>query len=81
MIGIVHKESVNHNSSDSELIAVTLHKPWQNFLISGSRKRNETTFSQISNMFPKLIHPVKVDGFLMKVILFIIVFTINEKFL
>ena len=57
------------------------HEPWQNFLISDSRKRIETTFSQISSMLPKRIHAVTVDGFLMKVILFIFVFTINEKFL
>ena len=56
------------------------HEPWQNFLISDSRKRIETTFSQISSMLPKRIHAVTVDGFLMKVILFIFVFTINEKF-
>ena len=57
------------------------HDPWENFLISNSRKRVETTFSQISSMFPKRIHAVTVDGFLLKVILFIFVFTINEKFL
>jgi hypothetical protein len=57
------------------------HEPWENFLIADSRKRVETTFSQISSMFPKRIHAVTVDGFLMKVILFIFVFTINEKFL
>jgi hypothetical protein len=56
------------------------HEPWQNFLISDSRKRIETTFSQISSMLPKRIHAVTVDGFLMKVILFIFVFTLDEKF-
>lgn len=57
------------------------HEPWESFLIAYSRKRIETTFSQISSMFPKRIHAVTTDGFLMKVILFIFVFTINEKFL
>lgn len=57
------------------------HEPWENFLISSSRKRVETTFSQISSMFPKRIHAVTVEGFLLKVILFIFVFTVNEKFL
>jgi len=57
------------------------HKAWENFLIANSRKRVETTFSQISSMFPKRIHAVTVNGFLMKVILFIFVFTIDEKFL
>jgi hypothetical protein len=57
------------------------HEPWENFLIANSRKRIETTFSQISSMFPKRIHAVTTDGFLMKVILFIFVFTINKKLL
>jgi len=57
------------------------HQPWENFLIANSRKRVENTFSQISSMFPKRIHTVTVDEFLMKVILFIFVFTSNEKFL
>jgi hypothetical protein len=56
------------------------HEPWENFLIADSRKRIETTFSQISSMFPKRIHAVTSDGFLMKVVLFIFVFTINENF-
>lgn len=57
------------------------HEPWQNFLISDSRKRIESTFSQISGMLPRRIHAVTVNGFLIKVILFIFVFTLNEKFL
>lgn len=56
------------------------HQPWQDYLISVSRKRIENTFSQISAMFPKRIHAVTVDGFLLKVILFIFVFTLNEQF-
>ncbi len=54
------------------------HEPWQNFMITDSRKRIETTLSQISSMLPKRIHAVIVDGLLMKVIFFIFVFTINE---
>jgi len=57
------------------------HQPWQEYMISVSRKRIENTFSQISAMFPKRIHAVTVDGFLLKLILFIFVFTLNEKFL
>jgi hypothetical protein len=57
------------------------HQPWQEYLISASRKRIETTFSQISVMFPKRIHAVTVDGFLLKLVLFIFVFTLNEKLL
>jgi len=57
------------------------YEPWKNFLTSDSRKRIETTFSQISSMLPKRIHAVTVDGFLMKVIFYIFVFTLNEKFI
>jgi len=57
------------------------HEPWENFLIANSRKRIETTFSQITSMFPKRIHAVTPNGFLLKVVLFIFVFTINEKIL
>jgi hypothetical protein len=53
------------------------HEPRQNFMITDSRKRIETTLSQISRMLPKRIHAVTVDG-LMKVIFFIFVYTINE---
>jgi hypothetical protein len=55
--------------------------PWKSFLISNSRKRIETTFGQISNILPKRIHAFTVNGFMMKVMLFIFIFTINDKFL
>jgi hypothetical protein len=57
------------------------HQPWQDFLISVSRKRIESMFSQISVMFPKRIHAVTAEGFMIKLIMFIFVFTLNEKFL
>jgi len=57
------------------------HHPWQEYLISVSRKRIETMFSQISVMFPKRIHAITAEGFLLKLVLFIFVFTLNEKFL
>lgn len=47
------------------------HKPWENFLISDSRKRIETMFSQIASMFPKRIHAGTNERFLLKVVLFI----------
>jgi hypothetical protein len=56
------------------------HEPWQEYLISASRKRIETTFSQISVMFPKRIHAITAEGFMIKIILFIFVFTFNEHF-
>jgi hypothetical protein len=50
----------------------------QEYLISASRKRIEIMLSQISVMFPKRIHAVTVDGFLIKLVLFIFVFTLNK---
>lgn len=44
------------------------------------RKRIETIFSEISNFFPKKIHAVTFDGFLLKVILFVFGFTLNKAF-
>ena len=57
------------------------HDPWQKYLISVNIKGIEIMFSQISVMFPKRIHAVSSDGLLLKLILFIFVFTLNEKFI
>lgn len=57
------------------------HKPWENGMITHYRKKIETVFSQISYMFPKRIHAVTSQGLVLKIILFIFVFTINEKYL
>lgn len=40
----------------------------------------ETVFSQITQPFPKSIHAVTLDGFLMKVAAFILVFTLESAF-
>lgn len=42
------------------------------------RVRIETTFSQISAFFPKWIHAVTLNGFLLKVALFIFAFTVDR---
>jgi hypothetical protein len=47
------------------------HEPYIEYLISTMRKRIETTFSEISSLFPKKIHAVTEYGFIMKVVLFI----------
>jgi hypothetical protein len=44
------------------------------------RKRIETVFSEISNFFPKKIHAVTFDGFLLKLLLFVFGFTLNKAF-
>lgn len=46
-----------------------------------ARKLIETVFSQIVSWFPKWIHAVTLKGFLLKVSLFILAFTIDKAFL
>ncbi len=45
------------------------------------RKRIETVFSQITMMMPRHIHAVSFRGFLLKVSLFIIAFTLEKAFI
>jgi IS5 family transposase len=53
-------------------------QPWQAYLKQHYRKRIETTFSQITNFFPKKIHAVTAEGFILKLILFIFAYTLNQ---
>ena len=42
------------------------------------RKRIETTFSGITSLFPRKIHAVTAKGFVLKLILFIFAYTLNQ---
>ena len=53
-------------------------EPHQAFLKNYYRKLIETTFSGITNFFPKKIHAVTPQGFILKLILFIFAFTLNQ---
>ena len=53
-------------------------EPWMRFLKEYSRKRIETTFSEIKNLFLRKIHAVTFKGFLLKILMFIIAFTFNK---
>lgn len=53
-------------------------EPWMRFLKEYSRKRIETTFSEIKNLFLRKIHAVTFKGFLLKIVMFIIAFTFNK---
>jgi len=57
------------------------HEPYVEYLISTMRKRIETTFSEISNFFPKTIHAVTEYGFILKVVIFIFGYAILKTFL
>jgi len=52
-------------------------EPWEKFLFQRIRKRIETTFSQIASLLGRNIHAVTSQGFELKVVLFIINFTIS----
>ena len=53
-------------------------EPWMRFLKEYSRKRIETTFSEIKNLFLRKIHAVTFKGFLLKILIFIVAFTFNK---
>ena len=55
-------------------------EPWIRFLKEQMRKRIETTFSQIKALFPRTIHAVTFQGFLVKLVLFILAFTLNTLY-
>ncbi|WP_372369430.1 hypothetical protein [Candidatus Uabimicrobium sp. HlEnr_7] len=50
------------------------------FIQKVTRKRIETTFSQITSFFPKNIHAVTSYGFELKVVLFVLAFTFSCYF-
>lgn len=52
--------------------------PHMAFLKDHYRKRIETTFSGITGLFPKRIHAVTPQGFILKIILFIFAYTLNQ---
>ena len=54
---------------------------WRSYNKHLMRKRIETVFSQIAGLFPKHIHAVTLDGFLLKVSLFVIAFALDKAFI
>jgi hypothetical protein len=57
------------------------HQPWIEHLISVSRKRIETAFSDIAKYFPKTIHAVTAKGFLIKIMAFIWAYTFDKLYM
>ena len=53
--------------------------PAMDFIKKYMRKRIETTFSEITAYFPKKIHAVTIQGFLLKVVLFIFAFALDRS--
>ncbi len=53
-------------------------EPWVKFIKEQMRKGIETSFSEIKALFPRKIHAVTFEGFLLKLVMFILAFTINK---
>ena len=64
--------------ADRKTNATRQHSGCVQYLQSVLRKRIETTFSQITSMFPRKIHAVTKEGFLLKLVIFIISFSIEQ---
>lgn len=53
--------------------------PAMDFIKKAMRKRIETTFSEITACFPRKIHAVTIQGFLLKVVLFIFAYALDKS--
>jgi hypothetical protein len=56
-------------------------EPWLELHKSWMRKYIETTIGEISKMFPKKIHATNLNGFLLKIALFLFAFQIEKAFI
>ena len=54
---------------------------WHSYYKQLMRKRIETVFSQIASLLPKHIHAITLDGFLLKVSMFVIAFALDKAFI
>jgi hypothetical protein len=53
-------------------------EPWIRFLKEQMRKGIETTFSILKGLFLRKIHAVTFKGFLLKILMFIVAYTVNK---
>ncbi|WP_442944213.1 IS982 family transposase [Nostoc sp.] len=56
-------------------------EPWNQYVKQSTRHYVETVFSAITSLFPKSIHAVTYEGFLLKLEAFIFAFTLKQAFL
>lgn len=56
------------------------HSAWEEYVQTTFRKRIETTFSQLTSLFPRKIHAVSEKGFLLKIVIFVVSFCIDQTF-
>jgi len=55
--------------------------PWNQYVKQSTRHYIETVFSSITRVFPKSIHAVTYEGFLLKLEAFIFPFTVRQAFI
>lgn len=55
--------------------------PWNQYIKQHTRHYIETVFSSITCVFPKSIHAVTYEGFLLKLQAFIFAFTLQQAFI
>ncbi|MDQ3749509.1 MAG: IS982 family transposase [Acidobacteriota bacterium] len=56
-------------------------EPWLEIYKSLMRKYIETTIGEISKLFPKKIHATNLDGFLLKIALFLFAYQVDKAFI
>jgi IS5 family transposase len=66
--------------ADRKKNATRQHPGCVQYLQTILRKRIETTFSQLTSMFPRKIHATTKKGFLLKLVIFIVSFSIEQAF-
>ncbi|MCH5599498.1 transposase [Niabella ginsengisoli] len=78
---------VKDDMKDAELIELMIQRksnskrpdePWVRFIKEQRRKGIETSFSEIKALFLRKIHAVTFKGFLLKLAMFILAFTLNK---
>jgi len=53
-------------------------EPWEEFLVSHYRKGIEVVFSDINKLFPRRIHAITPEGFILKIIMFILAYVFTK---
>jgi hypothetical protein len=53
-------------------------EPYMQFLKKAMRQKIEQTFSSITRLFPKHIHAVTQKGFLLKILLFLLAYSLEH---
>ena len=54
-------------------------EPWESFYKKSLRQRIEQAFSQVGMRFPKTIHAITEEGFLIKIVLFLIAYALESN--